>query len=118
MAEIKWNGDLIEKLARDAATGALALCGADLLSKSVMEAPIDTGDLRGNGSVSDVNERGDELVVTVGYDLPYAIVQHEHTEFRHPKGGKAKYLEDPYKANVHKYKEFIAKWMNKSLGGK
>lgn len=30
-------------------------------------------------------------------DLPYAVVQHERTDFQHPRGGQAKYLEQGVK---------------------
>ena len=32
-------------------------------------------------------------VGTVSYNEPYAAVQHERVDFKHPLGGEAKYLE-------------------------
>jgi len=32
-------------------------------------------------------------VVTIGFSVPYAAAQHEHVEYDHPGGGKAKYLQ-------------------------
>lgn len=107
MAEFKWYGDKAISLAKQAAIQAIQTCAADLQGKSAAQAPIDTGDLRANCSVSPVQQEGNTVSVTVGYDLPYAIVQHEHLEFRHPKGGGPKYLENPFKENAAKYEHFI-----------
>ena len=107
MARLRWYGARATQRARDAAARTLGVCGADLQGKSAQEAPIDTGDLRANCSVSPVKRDGDRIEVQVGYDLPYAIVQHERLDFRHPKGGKAKYLEDPFNANKARYARYI-----------
>ncbi|AGK98168.1 HK97 gp10 family phage protein [Clostridium pasteurianum] len=106
----------------------------DLLGKSVKEAPVDLGDLRGSGSatingttVATGNKEGginpggnaqDEEIMqgTVGFSEPYAVKQHEHLEYQHPKGGKAKYLEDPFKANSQNYIDHIAQANRDHLG--
>jgi hypothetical protein len=91
-------------------------CGLDLKRKSQDEAPIDIGDLKGNCNVADPEESSGDITVTVGYSLPYALRQHEHTEYIHPKGGKAKYLEDPYKKNVSRYQKYIGERIKGKLG--
>ena len=35
------------------------------------------------------------IQAAVTFNRPYAVRQHEELGYRHPKGGKAKYLEDP-----------------------
>lgn len=107
MAELKWYGDKAVARAAQAATQAVKTCAADLQGKSAAQAPVDTGDLRANCSVSPLQREGDTVWVKVGYDLPYAIVQHERLDFNHPKGGKAKFLEDPFNENAGKYNSFI-----------
>ena len=82
-------------------------------SESQQRAPVDTGDLRGSvevkidGSVYARGQNGgglaingsipqadtDRVVGEVSYNTKYAANQHEHTEYSHPKGGQAKYLE-------------------------
>jgi hypothetical protein len=42
-------------------------------------------------------------------DQVYAHYQHEHLEFRHPRGGKALYLQDPLMENYHSYLDDYAK---------
>ena len=83
--------------------------------KSAAQAPVDTGDLRANCTVSPVQMGDTEIYVKVGYKLPYAIVQHERLDFNHPKGGKAKYLEDPYNDNAAKYNRFIRDAVRQAL---
>ena len=116
MATIRWYGDRAKGVARAAATRAVGICGSDLQRKSSQEAPIDTGDLRANCSVSPVEQGAEAVSVTVGYDLPYAIVQHERLDFRHPKGGGPKYLENPFNANKAKYERYIRDEVLRALG--
>lgn len=74
----------------------------DLRSKSVQLAPIETGDLRGSG-YSSVSENGDTVVGEVGFAEEYAWQQHEDLSYKHPLGGQAKYLEQPFDENAEKY---------------
>lgn len=115
MAELKWYGDKAKKVVAEAAKQAIGTCASDLQGKSAMQAPVDTGDLRANCSVGQLKQEGNTVYLTVGYNLPYAIVQHERLEFRHPKGGKAKYLENPYKENISKYEHYIKEIIRRAL---
>lgn len=36
-----------------------------------------------------------KMNVEMGYEAPYAVIQHENLQFNHPNGGQAKYLEQP-----------------------
>jgi hypothetical protein len=45
---------------------------------------------------------------SVEVDQVYARYQHEGLDFRHPRGGQAKYLEQPFYANVPLYMQDIA----------
>lgn len=76
--------------------------------EAILEAPIDEGTLRGSGYV-DVQVEGLEVSGRIGFPLVYAAVQHEGIEFAHPRGGKAKYLEDPYKAKIPEFTPTIAR---------
>lgn len=116
MAEFKWYGDKAKQIAQMAAKKALQTCAADLQGKSSRQAPIDTGDLRANCSVSPLKQDGYKISLNVGYDLPYARRQHETAYFKHPKGGKWKYLEDPFNENKSKYDNYIKEQVKKALG--
>ena len=63
-----------------------------LAAVSKEQVPLDQGPLK-NSCYVDVADDGSSG--TVSYDTPYAIIQHENTQFQHQRGRKAKYLEDP-----------------------
>lgn len=88
----------IPDVAREAAEKELKLIVADLGAKARQLAPVDTGDLRG----SEFDE-AEGLEGTVGFTSPYALKQHEELAYNHPRGGQAKYLEQPYQENVDRY---------------
>ncbi len=85
-------------VARAAMSAALYQEGHAILNESQQEVPVDLGTLRGSGHVTAPAAQGADIMVEIGYGgaaSDYAVVQHEHLEFNHPHGGKAKYLEDP-----------------------
>lgn len=112
----EWKGDIAKQLAEQAGKKALLECAQDLKRRSQEEVPVKGGDLQGSCNVSDINGTGKEMTVTVGYNTDYDLRQHEHTEYNHPNGGKAKYLEDPFKAHEQRYQTYIANEIKKALG--
>jgi len=78
----------------------------DLEQKSTDEAPIHYGDLR-DSAQSSFETTMSHYESSVSYNTIYAVRQHEHPEYNHPKGGKGKYLEDPFKHNIDKYLNHI-----------
>lgn len=113
--DLKWRGNLAKDMVRETAEQVLLKCGADLQGKSAEQAPIDNGDLRRNCSVSQIQDNNGEINIKIGYDLPYARRQHEGLHFKHPKGGKAKFLEDPFNENIDKYDSYIQKTIKYAL---
>lgn len=111
---------------REIAARVMTNRAINLLDESVKQTPVDTGALRASGFVR-VNGKNvargkknkkegkirvfkkmpnmekmstkDDLAVEVGFDTPYAWDQHENMGYKHSKGCKAKYLEDPFRAN-------------------
>lgn len=79
----------------------------DLQGKSAKLAPVDIGDLRNNCNADLSKATGDKARATVGYSLPYALRQHEELSYNHPKGGQAKFLEQPFRENEKRYIELI-----------
>ena len=75
----------------------------DLQAKSAKLAPVDIGDLRNNCNADLSKANGNKASATVGYSLPYALRQHEELDYNHPKGGQAKFLEQPFLENEKKY---------------
>lgn len=54
------------------------------------------------------NTAGPEVTATVTVDQVYAQVQHEALEFKHPRGGQAKYLTTPLLADSPEYIQSFA----------
>jgi len=83
--------------------GALYREGLRIIAASRREVPVRDGILRSTWHVElpQVASSG-ETVVELGYggpSAPYALRQHEELSYRHTVG-KAKYLEDPFRAHV------------------
>lgn len=77
----------------------------DLLRKSRDKAPVLTGALRDSG-FADIEDKGvgNGIVITVGFDTPYALRMHEsHYRPSHPGTGR-KYLQRALDENLPKYK--------------
>lgn len=92
----------------------------DLAGRSARLAPVDTGDLRNNcnakvnGSTVFRNRttcgnaaQALRAEAEVGYSLPYALRQHEELSYNHPKGGQAKYLEQPFLEKEQDYIDML-----------
>jgi hypothetical protein len=91
----------------DAATHACQVFMEHVIGEAQRGAPIDEGTLRATGNVT-VQRTPNGCEVIGSFSTPYAAVQHEHTEFVHPKGGHAKYLEAPFKANINRLAPLLA----------
>jgi len=121
----------------------IRLATLDLLSEGVRRAPVDEGTLRGSGSahfggeriatgeeMGAVMEEGaeptpleggadtDRLTGRVVFNTVYAAEQHERTDYAHPKGGEAKYLERPASENRERYRRRIAEAAKRGVEGK
>lgn len=50
-------------------------------------------------SMRDLRKKQRPMInLVVGYDTPYAVRVHEDLQMPHPRGGQAKYLEEPMRA--------------------
>ena len=113
MAQFKSNIPQVQRKIREATKKAMEKIVNDLTRRSKQLAPLDTGNLRGSG-FGEVKEESNETIGTVTfnagadeYGMSYALIQHEDMSFHHPKGGQAKYLEQPLNENRERYKSFI-----------
>jgi hypothetical protein len=50
---------------------------------------------------------------TVGYDAPYAIFVHENLEANHPRGGQAKFLEEPARVQSKEFSRIFTNTMRR-----
>jgi hypothetical protein len=58
---------------------------------------------------------GDAVIGEVGFNTPYALAQHERLDFNHPKGGKAKYLEDNLTEQADRYQGNLKDHLREAL---
>jgi hypothetical protein len=138
MAKNKWRIKEAVKIAEDAALKELRTGAEAILTEAIDETPIETGTLRRSGTVtvgalpdgaqvyeaaesgSDMKDafpgpEGKEKAVYISFNTPYARRQHEELGYQHPRGGKAKYLEDPFNRNKNKVLKYAAKQVKKAL---
>ena len=109
-----WRGEKKFKKIVEAAQDSAVGCIVDLRAKANAQTPWDTHALKESMYIEEIGS-GAHVGYETGYDKDnaqnirnkYGIIQHEVTSFRHPRGGKAKFLEDPYNANIMSYKADI-----------
>lgn len=79
---------------------ALSDIANEILRLSQQQVPHDVGSLQNSGNVLPFGNDG----YIIGYHEPYAARLHEHPEYNFQKGRKGKYLEDPVRMNLEKFK--------------
>lgn len=138
MAKDKWRTKEAVKIAEEAGLKALRTGAEAILTEAIDEAPIDTGTLRRSGTVTvgglpdgeqvfEAAKAGNEMkdafpdpvgkekAVYISFNTPYARRQHEEVGYNHPRGGKAKYLEDPFNRNKKKVVKYAELKIKKAL---
>lgn len=106
----------LNALLRTAALNTARRAGNDLLGKSQRFAPVREGTLRASGELEvNVTAAGAEAIVS--FNEVYAARQHEETEWEHPKGGQAKFLEQPLRDSAHTYERLAALELERALRG-
>lgn len=81
---------------RQEAAAALYQEAEILMTEAKDRTPWETGVLRGTGHVQEPTYSAGEVRVELGFGgpaAPYAIFVHENLTARHPRGGRAKFLE-------------------------
>ena len=138
MAKNKWRIKEAVKIVEEAGLKALRTGAEVILTEAIDETPIDTGTLRRSGTVtvgalpdgaqvyeaaesgSNMKDafpgpEGKEKAVYISFNTPYARRQHEELGYQHPRGGKAKYLEDPFNRNKKKVLKYADEQIRKAL---
>lgn len=85
----------------------LSICARlNIFPKSQEQVPVKTGALKDTGRINkaQINQSGTRVRIEIAYGglskqfgkfVRYAVIQHETMHYKHPNGGKAKYLTDP-----------------------
>ncbi len=131
----KWDIEKVLNVVKTEGIKALAIGGEIILSRTINNVPIDTGTLRRSGTVTiggipqltEIYEQakagtvpkqdvlGTDLAVYISFNTPYARRQHEELHWTHPRGGKAKYLEDTFNASKKEVLKYIERTILKAL---
>lgn len=90
---VNWHGEEVLFKTRSAAMKAFERTGEMLLEAADETVPTETGNLKGSGKVSLKTSGGAVTSVKIGYTEPYALIQHEDTEYKHTGTGRAKWLQ-------------------------
>lgn len=104
-ARIQAQVDEVSERAYRAVVDELTAIGHDIHSAAVREAPPTSPEddpdpritLKDQGRVIPATAAHPRTIVI--FEAPYATVQHE-MDYKHPRGGKPKYLEDPLKRAI------------------
>ena len=111
LAELNANLGQLAKVAEDVVEKEISDIALDLGGKASNAAPVESGDLRGELARPQKNGKG----WRVGASLPYTRKQHEGTWFKFKRGGGAKFLEKPFRANVDKYIKRVGDVVERNL---
>lgn len=137
----KWRSKEVLQVARAVALAELRTGAEAILTAAINEAPVDTGTLRRSGTVTvgglpdgaavyaaaeggqgmagaHSEPQGNEQAVYISFNTPYARRQHEELDWQHPRGGKAKYLEDPFNALKGKVLRRVERRVKRALQDK
>ncbi len=110
--EVEWDDTRVREVLEGAAFEALQLAGPHLLRVSQALVPHEEGGRERSG---DTDEDRDENAVSVFYDRPYAVVQHEELSYNHDDGRQAKYLETPMHTEKDTMLKLIASAASQAL---
>ncbi|GGW67923.1 hypothetical protein [Streptomyces griseoloalbus] len=113
-SRLRWNGQAVNRDARQGAARGLRIGLEHLLQVSRDRVPIEEGTLERSGTVT-VDEAA--LEGAVSYDTPYAVRQHEDLDLRHDEGRTAQFLADPLDEERDVILDLIAAQVRRSLRG-
>lgn len=109
---VRWTVGPVITSTADAALRGLVKWGELVLAESNSTVPHDSGDLERSGVV--IPHRSD-LAVTVSYDTPYAVTQHEALDLTHEPGRGPKFLENSVMDNAAKGLRIVANEISGAL---
>jgi hypothetical protein len=96
-----------------AAKAASKAAAKRLAALSKPQVPVDTSALVKSLRVASYGPTS----ASVSYNTPYAIYVHEDLAMNHPRGGKAKFLEDPLRENAKALGVIMSDVIRKSIDG-
>ena len=109
---VQWFGQEAKTRTRAGAVDGLRTAAMFTLTEANRTVPLDQGPLQRSGGTY-VDDAALEAVVY--YNTPYAVRQHEELHYRHPKQGRAKWLELTVQEQRDRIQQIIATQIRKAL---
>ena len=109
---VEWHGEEVSARLNGASQPSLLKAAEHLLEESNRSVPLLEGTLQRSGTAD-----ADDTAGVVAYDTPYARRQHEHLEYRHTDGRRAKWLELTFTENISRVLDWLKGPVDKALGG-
>lgn len=110
MNDFTWDDKTAIAAVRAAAPKAGVEAGNQLLDRSNQHVPVDQGELRDSGAVTQTDDGA-----IISYNTPYAVKQHEDIALRHPHGGQAKFLEQVIHSEGDIFLQALADALDRAL---
>ncbi|MBN0040245.1 hypothetical protein JN535_08720 [Cellulosimicrobium cellulans] len=110
--QIEWFGGQAKQARKASTARGLGQAAEFVLGEARKEVPIEEAVLSRSGAASVDAEME---TAAVSFDTAYAVIQHERLDFRHDRGRKAKYLEDPVTNTREKQAQIIARAIEQGL---
>jgi hypothetical protein len=98
-----------------AMAAAVYKLGVVIVAGAVRRCPVEFGVLRSSAYVSPPQGEGIKANVEVGFGTKYAVPQHERLDYRHPRGGEAKYLEKSVHQVAPQSLQLLFKWIEQMI---
>lgn len=111
------NTRAMKAAVQSAITRAVNVGLSEVQSTAAALAPVDQGVLRSSATVEPVSWSGDQLSGRVAFPVVYAAVQHERTDYNHPRGGQAKYLSTAVEQHEDRLAQTIQRNVKAALDG-
>ena len=109
---VQWFGQEAKTRTRAGAVDGLRTAAMFALTEANRTVPLDQGPLQRSGGTY-VDPAALEAIVY--YNTPYAVRQHEELHYRHPKQGRAKWLELTVQEQRDRIQQIIATQIRKAL---
>lgn len=111
--QVEWRGDQVLNATRAARREGMFRGASHIKERSNAVCPIEEGTLIRSSGVS-VSDDGSEAAIY--YDTIYARRQHEELTWRHDPGRQAKYLEEPFNAEITTAQQIVATHVRRAIG--
>ena len=108
--EIRQRINELGKRYPKAMAAAVYKLGVAIMGNALPRVPVEFGALRASGYVAPPEGEGAEADVELGFGTVYAVPQHERTDYKHPRGGEAKYLEKAVDQLAPNALQMLSQW--------